>query len=108
MDPYKILGYLILGGFLGVIGQGIRVFVGVKKLRDKQAVKEGSKKLSELLDGKRLGLSLMYAFIIGAIAGVLGVVSFLGKELTKDHIFALIGAGYAGTDFIEGVFYRKI
>jgi|Deesub1362B_J571_1020462.scaffolds.fasta_scaffold00001_31 hypothetical protein len=108
MDPFNLLGYLILGGFLGMVGQGIRVFVGIKKVHDKQEVKDGSKKLSDLLDGKRLGLSLMYAFIIGTIAGVLGVVNYLGKELSTEHIFALIGAGYAGTDFIEGVFYRKI
>lgn len=104
MDVYTVIGYLLLGGILGAIGQGLRVIVGLKKQYD-QALKS-DKKLGELFDTKKLWLSFLIAFIIGGIAGTLGVIRFLGEEITKESIIILIAIGYAGTDFIEG-FVKK-
>ena len=37
MDPWTALGYILLGGLLGAIGQGIRVVVGLKKQMDESS-----------------------------------------------------------------------
>lgn len=97
---------LILGGFLGMIGQGIRVVAGLKKVND-QASAEG-KSFSMLFQGSTLGLSLLIGFIAGtlAIIGVTGGTT-LGNP-TKELIVTIIGAGYAGTDFIEGFIKKKL
>ncbi len=95
---------LILGGILGMIGQGIRVVAGLKKVND-QASAEG-KSFGVLFQSSTLALSLL----IGFIAGTLAIIGVTGGEVTvnpsKELIVTIIGAGYAGTDFIEG-FVKK-
>jgi uncharacterized membrane protein YeaQ/YmgE (transglycosylase-associated protein family) len=95
---------IILGGILGMVGQGIRVIIGLKKMNE-TAAQEG-KKFSDLFQGNTLGLSLLIGFIAGALAMV-GISN--GMEISnpsKEIIVTIIGAGYAGTDFIEG-FIKK-
>ena len=91
---------LLLGGMLGVIGQGIRVVIGLKKL-NQEASLEG-KPFSELFQGSALSISLLIGFVAGALA-IIGITD--GNEATKpskELIVTILGAGYAGTDFIEG------
>lgn len=99
---------LILGGILGMIGQGIRVVAGLKKVNDR-ALAEG-KSFGLLFDSSTLALSLLIGFIAGALAiiGMTGGTETVipANALTKDIIVTIIGAGYAGTDFIEG-FVKK-
>ncbi len=104
MDPYVLLGYLLLGSFLGAVGQGIRIIVGIKKCSD-EATQSG-KTMADILEGKRMLVSLGLALVVGAIAGVLGVLDIIGKEISKDSVTTLISIGYAGTDFIEGFMRR--
>ena len=91
---------LLLGGILGMIGQGIRMVMGLKKANDEASAK--GERLRSELDGSRLMLSLL----IGFIAGALAVIGLTGStklaSLDKELIVTIIGAGYAGTDFIEG------
>ena len=95
---------LLLGGLLGILGQGIRIIVGLKKLND-EASAEGTG-FSSKFQGSRLGLSLLIGFIAGALA-VIGFVESPGIATpSKELIVTLLGAGYAGTDFIEG-FIKK-
>lgn len=87
-------------------GQLIRVVIGLKKANDEATAE--NKTIKETFDTSRLVISIL----IGFVAGVLAMVSlttfkddFL-KTDTKKTIMALIAAGYAGTDFIEG-FMKK-
>lgn len=97
-DPWTILGYILLGSVLGMIGQGIRVFVGLKKAQDQ--------KDSAWFDSKQLVTSIIIAFVIGGVAGAIGIFNYLTeygpRNLTLKDIELIILAGYAGTDLIEG------
>jgi hypothetical protein len=105
-SPLNTLAMLILGAFLGVIGQGFRVIVGLKKLNDASADKEAFK---NAFDGKKLLLSLLYSLAIGAISGVILVVNSTGNwHLDSKSLIAIIGAGYAGTDLIEGFVNKNL
>ena len=77
------------------------MIVGAKKVHDK-AIASGQE-WKDLIELKRLLVSL----IIGAIAGILGAVFLAGAEINKEFLITLIGIGYAGTDFIEGII-RKV
>jgi len=100
MEVYTVLGYVVLGGILGAVGQGMRVIVGIKKQLEEAST--SGKKWGDWFEMKQLLLSLLIALTIGGIAGVLGAIGLLGTEITKESIMALIATGYAGTDFIEG------
>lgn len=102
--PINTLIIILLGAILGMVGQGLRVIVGIKKLGD-EAVSKGQEQ-KDLIKTQQLVLSLFIAFAIGAIAGVLAAVGSTDLVFSKSTIFAFIAAGYAGTDFIEG-FIRK-
>jgi hypothetical protein len=95
---------LILGGILGMLGQGVRVVIGLKKMNE-SAAQEG-KKFSERFEGSTLGISLLIGFIAGSLA-MIGISDNLEViKPSKELIVTLLGAGYAGTDFIEG-FIKK-
>jgi hypothetical protein len=95
---------LLLGGLLGMLGQGIRIIVGLKKLNEEASLQGTS--FSSKFQGSRLGLSLLIGFIAGGLA-VIGYAETPGfKSPTRELIVTLLAAGYAGTDFIEG-FIRK-
>ncbi|MGB5025063.1 MAG: hypothetical protein WBO44_06925 [Saprospiraceae bacterium] len=103
-NPLNILILIILGAILGMVGQGIRVIIGLKKVNDKALLV--NKNPTDLIETQQLVLSLFIAFSIGAIAGVLASVNSIDMTFSKSMIVAFIGAGYAGTDFIEG-FIKK-
>lgn len=95
---------LLLGGILGIVGQGIRVVAGLKKVND-QAVRD-QKAFGELFQLSTLLISLFIGFVAGALAMI--AISDMNTATLPDKqtILTFIGAGYAGTDFIEG-FIRK-
>ena len=97
MDSSTLLFDLLAGGLIGLLGQGIRVVVGLSKM---QAA-------GEPLAVDRLLLSLL----IGFIAGGLGVVAL--REMgtfTFDArtIGEVLAGGYAGADFIEGFITSRL
>lgn len=103
MDAQAWLVALALGGFLGMAGQCARAIVGLKKESDAAASK--GETLAAHFSGVKLGISLL----IGFFAGLLGMVGMVaaGKvgssnPVDGQTIATLIGAGYAGADFIEG------
>ena len=102
--PLNFLIIILLGAILGAVGQGIRVIVGVKKVND-NAVKTNTA-VNDTIDYRQMAFSLIIAFAIGGIAGVLAAVSSDSIQFTKSTVIAFITAGYAGTDFIEG-FIKK-
>ena len=103
MDPNTLVMKLLLGGILGMAGQGIRVIVGLKKVHDS-------------IDTKKIQFSaefqtstLVISLLIGFVAGIVGVISIdtSGNDLVdKNTLLTLLGIGYAGTDFIEA-FMKK-
>ena len=97
---------LILGGILGMIGQGIRVVAGLKKVNDRASA-EG-KNFRSLFETSTMALSLLIGFIAGtlAIIGVTGTTEVATPS--KELIVTIIGAGYAGTDFIEGFIKKSL
>ncbi|MFC4160545.1 hypothetical protein [Chitinimonas lacunae] len=91
---------LLLAGLLGMVGQGIRVVMGLKKLHDLAQLQQ--QKVSDMMSGQRVWLSLL----IGFIAGVLGFLAMglnPATVLDQQHLLTLITVGYAGTDAIEAV-----
>ena len=105
MNTQEVILQLLLGGILGTVGQGLRIIVGMKKLNDK-AKDAGNEKVGPLVDTSRMVISLL----IGFCAGILAVLStssfspdyFKGANI-KQNLLTIIAAGYAGTDFIEGL-----
>lgn len=95
---------LLLGGMLGALGQGVRAVIGLKKVND-QAALEG-RQMADLIEANTLIISLLIGFIAGALA-IVGIVDTSAPMAPdKELIITLLGAGYAGTDFIEG-FIKK-
>ncbi len=105
MDVWTAIGYLLLGGILGIVGQGIRIVVGLKKASAE--ARQGGKRLKDVFDNKRFGVSILIAFLVGLIAGMLGVLDFIGQAINKEFCLTIIGFGYLGTDFIEGLFLNN-
>jgi hypothetical protein len=102
--PTDLLVLIILGAILGMVGQGLRIVVGLKKMRDFADTNNVS--TNDLYQASRVIMSLLIACAIGAIAGVTAAVTKMDATIDKSVLFAFITAGYAGTDFIEG-FIRK-
>ena len=102
MDLSELVMKLVLGGILGMVGQGLRAISGLKKVHD--SATQSQKDFSALFQPSQLVVSLL----IGFIAGVLAVLTIEMPEdgVDKSTLFLLLGAGYAGTDFIEA-FMRK-
>jgi hypothetical protein len=105
MTPNQVIEKILLGGLLGLLGQGVRMAIGLKKLSDGNAQKE----VKEDLNGGRLLVSLFIGFVAGALYVL--VNGFDDEMPEKDRgyignqfIFTVIAAGYAGSDFIEGLF----
>jgi hypothetical protein len=103
-SPTDMLVLIILGAILGMVGQGLRVLVGLKKMQD--VASTTGKTNDQLYQVSRVIMSLMIACAIGAVAGVIAAMSKLDANIDKSVLVAFITAGYAGTDFIEG-FLRK-
>jgi uncharacterized membrane protein YeaQ/YmgE (transglycosylase-associated protein family) len=98
LTAQNVLLSLVLGTFLGAIGQGARVVVGIKKTFDEANAQNAP--FASLFDARQLVVSL----IIGGIAGALASLNLITDvaNLSSQTIIGLIGAGYAGADFIEG------
>jgi hypothetical protein len=89
--------YIVLGVILGAVGQGARAVIGIKKAADEAATT--NKKIDEWFDVKRF----LFSLIIGAIAGCLAAILLLEAPVNQELMLGLVAAGYAGTDFIEGL-----
>ncbi|MDQ1256530.1 MAG: hypothetical protein QG656_1126 [Candidatus Hydrogenedentes bacterium] len=92
---------VLSGGLFGMVGQGIRVVVGLKKVHDNAL--NGGENFKKEFDASTLLLSLLIGFVAGAL-GSLGL-SLSRKDFGQigmNDVVTLIGIGYAGADFIEG------
>src|SRR2546428_12231205 len=100
VDPIKVLGYLGVGIVLGAIGQLIRVVVGIKKELDRSTSRKW-----DWFNGRRVWISLAISAPLGAIAGILGVLSLIDGEptLTPETPIGPPAGGHSGTDFTLGL-----
>lgn len=109
MDVQKLLFLLLLGATAGALGQALRVVVGLKKAGE-EAEAKGKTLKEEGIDMGRMVVSLL----VGAVAGVMAILSATGfsdtaaDNITPQLFFGVLGAGYAGTDFIEGFMRKQI
>lgn len=107
-DPGQFLQIILLSAILGMCGQVIRVMAGLKKVKD-NAVDEVGKKIKTILsdNSSSIVFSLIIALVVGGVAGILVIISTDSFVLDKSTLIALITAGYAGTDFIEGFLVKR-
>lgn len=91
---------LLLGGMMGVIGQGIRAIVGFKKVYD-QALAEKTDFPSKFQTSVFF-VSLFTGFVAGTLASI--AISDDAGHVTfdKNMLLGLAAAGYGGADFVEG------
>jgi F0F1-type ATP synthase membrane subunit c/vacuolar-type H+-ATPase subunit K len=100
--PMEILVLIALGGLLGAFGQGLRVVVGLKKVYDQAHADKTD--FASLFDTSKLVVSLFIGFLAGGLA-----ILFMDKPaMGKEFYTMLIGAGYAGADFIEGFVQKTL
>jgi len=102
-----MINQILLGGLLGILGQGIRVVVGLKKLHTDNVTKKLNNNDTEGFNANRLLLSIFIGFIAGAIALLIKGNGCSAADKTE-CIFTIMAAGYSGADFIEGVFNTYI
>ena len=105
MNTEQWILLLLLGGILGMLGQGIRVITGLKKLHNNSSREHLA--FGDIFQFRTLLLSL----IIGFIAGALTIIVMMPEggaaaKVERQTILTLLAAGYAGTDFIEA-FIKK-
>lgn len=101
MNLSDVLLLVATGTVFGILGQSIRVIVGLKKRMAKLDT-----------DGKTTPAfswsAIFFSLFIGGVAGVLAVffatdMTMPGKdEDTTNLLLGIMAAGYAGADFIEG------
>lgn len=91
----ELFTLLATGAVLGLLGQSVRAAVGMKKLYVANKFDE--------FDWKILVMSL----VIGTLAGALAILPLSASDIDTATWIAVLGAGYAGTDFIEGMFGVK-
>jgi hypothetical protein len=98
----QVLLALLLGGLMGMIGQGIRAVAGLKKMNE-DAQSQGATS-QDLFSASRLVISLIIGFIAGVIAASTMLTKLIALEPNDISIlFGIAAAGYAGTDFIEAM-----
>jgi len=101
MDANALLMQIVLGGLLGVVGQGLRVVVGMKKLF------EDAQRVARPVDELFSRTTFFYSLFVGFLAGVLAILFSTGTDLNavidRNAMATVLAAGYAGADFIEGL-----
>ena len=100
MDPTNLmLVTLLLGGLMGLLGQGARAVVGLKGMVDEANAQNLS--ASDLFQAARLLTSLFIGFLAGLAAALISMRSGIVAP-TWDALLGFAAAGYLGTDFLEG------
>jgi hypothetical protein len=100
MNSTHVLNVLLLCGLMGLVGQGIRAILGLKKSAE---LEKTNPTVNSSFNAAYLIVSLMIGFIAGILAGI-GIGLDQVDLATTSNLKVLLGiaaAGYAGTDFIE-------
>ncbi len=98
MKVNDLIFQLFAGGLLGMFGQVIRAFIGLSKTRQNDSE----------FDISRLLGSLAVGFTAGGI-GIITITKWQPDPLISYQDFMLLlSIGYAGTDFLEGIYRSMI
>ena len=97
---------LLAGGLMGMLGQGLRAAIGLKKLKDTTGNDGAS--FSASFSASRFYTSLFMGFLTGALTAFLISEPSMKLTLTKEVLVGLMAAGYAGTDTLEGLANKLI
>jgi hypothetical protein len=110
MNTPDILLNLLLGGLLGIVGQGIRMIIGLKKLNDDKVASAATGQQPDDFSVSRLWVSIFIGFIAGTLGMLVKYLTNTAQQvnLTPELIVGIIAGGYSGVDFIEGIFNKYI
>jgi hypothetical protein len=100
--PAQVLITLIIGGLMGLLGQGTRAIIGLKGVADSTHSPHPNQ--NDVFVAARLYFSLMVGFLVG-VAAALIYLSQSPSEMSITDWHVLLGfaaSGYLGTDFLEG------
>jgi predicted chitinase len=102
-----VLVALLLSGLMGLLGQGIRAAVGLKKAA---ALSADTPTQQSQFNAAYFGVSLMIGFIAGILAGIAAGLDKVAGVTVENYqlLLGIVAAGYAGADFIETAFTRLI
>jgi len=95
-----LLAYIILGGLMGMLGQGARAVIGLKGMADNARTLNVNP--NDLFEAGRLITSIIIGFLVGLAAAL---ISLKGADVAVpgwQTMLAWVASGYAGTDFLEG------
>jgi hypothetical protein len=95
---------ILLGGLVGLVGQAVRVIVGLKKVQETASA--AGTRFADEFQGSQLLVSLLIGFTAGALAAL--TLGSGPANPTRQDMMVLLGAGYAGTDFIEGLISKYL
>lgn len=105
MEFPLFLEYLIVGSGLGILGQAIRVVLGMKEFF---AIEKAFKKVEDqpVFSWNKFLLSLLYSAGVGWMAGLFYMATAHLNEhsFSFDFVLPCLTAGYAGADFFENMF----
>ena len=94
-----VLGALMIGGLMGLVGQGARAAIGLKKMNDVAKIQDLG--WNDVFVAGRLIVSLIIGFLAGVIAAISLGVENIATAFAPDMLTKLAAAGYIGTDAIE-------
>jgi hypothetical protein len=107
MTIRDIICNVIAGGLLGILGQGIRIAVGLKKFNEDNTMAAVKGQATEPFSASRLMVSIFIGFAAGAMGMLVNPVAG-DKTYNTQGIITIIAIGYSGSDFIEGFFNTYI
>jgi hypothetical protein len=102
----QLLQTLLLGGSLGLLGQGVRSVAGLKSMTDDAKALEVSP--SDIFRAARLITSLLIGFLVGVAAALALYSSGTAPDLSFHELIMIVATGYAGADFLEGFISQYI
>jgi len=101
MTISQVFATILLGGLMGLFGQGIRAVVGLKTMVDYASDQQTSE--YDLFNAARIVISLVIGFLAGIAATlILGIKTLMDDPGNLHTLLGIAAAGYAGTDAIEG------
>ena len=98
---YNVIMMLLMGGLLGALGQGIRVWFGLKETIFYHKITPQEEKACR----KLMPPSIFIGFVTGLFIVIFKMPSI--NELSTELIWIIIASGFVMSDFVENVIIVK-